>query len=378
MLKCDVSPHRVDQAAIYTAPHTTTLQPHRCFVLRSYHEQGSGNLDFVLTNVNVDGVRTLAIEHFQPDDKDQQWFFNDRDWSIYNGSYPKLRVDSAKGKERRIILAEADNSEGQTGFDYTSNDQMMTIKGFPWTVDHDTNYVVYAGNVGGVPQNWHVEYCKGEPQPRTPEDLGLEAGWYAEYFSFPGQSTNNNGYDIAGKTPNFTKIEPELNWVNNASWLTGTHDASFPRDNYYGKYYGQLRIIRGGEYLFQTTSDDGSRLTIDGEVVVDNWGLHGRRRREKIIHIAEGWHNVEVDFFENWGGANLVVAYKGDDTDDIETTIKEHIYHTKQQKARVNPPETTDSAESNPGGSNTTNINKNSIQGPSASHQAIAPFLDGK
>lgn len=58
--------------------------------------------------------------------------------------------------------------------------------------------------------------------------------------------------------------------------------------------------------------------------------------------------------------------------------MKENVYHTKDQKAKVNPPETTDSAESNPGGSNTTNINKNSIQGASAKHLAIAPFLDGK
>jgi len=28
---------------------------------------------------------------------------------------------------------------------------MMTSLGFPFTVDHDTNYVVFAGNVGGVP-----------------------------------------------------------------------------------------------------------------------------------------------------------------------------------------------------------------------------------
>ena len=40
---------------------------------------------------------------------------------------------------------------------------MMTIKGFPFNVDHETNYVTYAGNLGGVPENWHVEYCKGEP-----------------------------------------------------------------------------------------------------------------------------------------------------------------------------------------------------------------------
>lgn len=50
-----------------------------------------------------------------------------------------------------IVLAEKDGSVGQSGFDYTSNDQMMTSEGFPFTVDHDTNYVRYAGNVGGVP-----------------------------------------------------------------------------------------------------------------------------------------------------------------------------------------------------------------------------------
>jgi hypothetical protein len=39
---------------------------------------------------------------------------------------------------------------------------MMTSLGFPFNVDHDTNYVTFAGNVGGIPENWHVEYCRGE------------------------------------------------------------------------------------------------------------------------------------------------------------------------------------------------------------------------
>jgi len=38
---------------------------------------------------------------------------------------------------------------------------VITGLGFPFNVDHETNYVTFAGNVGGVPQNWHVEYCKG-------------------------------------------------------------------------------------------------------------------------------------------------------------------------------------------------------------------------
>jgi hypothetical protein len=254
---------------------------------------------------------------------------------------------------------------------------MMTIKGFPFNVDHETNYVTYAGNVGGVPENWHVEYCKGEAQPRTSEDLGLVSGWNAEYFFFPGQAPTSDGYDILGKSPQFTCVETKIDFPNAQSWIGGNHPATFPSTNYYSKFFGQLRIIRGGEYLFQTTSDDGSRMWIDDDIVIDNWGFHGRRRREKLIEISEGWHNIKVEHFQGGGGSNLDVRYKGDDTDDIEISIEEHIYHGKDNSpVVVNAPETTHSSESNPGGSNTQNINLNSIQGASP-HPVVAPFLQG-
>ena len=64
MLKCGESPRPTVTGTILTPPKTTPLQANKCFYLRSYHEQGSGNTDFVLTNVGIDGVRTLAVEHF--------------------------------------------------------------------------------------------------------------------------------------------------------------------------------------------------------------------------------------------------------------------------------------------------------------------------
>lgn len=153
-----------------------------------------------------------------------------------------------------------------------------------------------------------------------------------------------------------------------------------------------MRIIRGGEYLFSTVSSDGSRLQIDGDRVLDNWGEHGLRRREKLVKLDEGWHNVEVNYFVGTAAestADLVVSYKGDDTDDKEIAIGgthfSHMYHGSAAQVIVDPPVTTDSASSNPGGSSTVNtghetqnmnINKAVVGGVSDA-AVVSPFLDG-
>ena len=97
--------------------------------------------------------------------------------------------------------------------------------------------------------------------------------------------------------------------------------------------------------MFSTTSDDGSRITVDGNVVIDNWGQHGYRRREHIVDLDEGWHNILAEHFQGGGPANVLNAsYRGDDTDDKEITLSEHIYHGKAAPVVVNPPETVASA----------------------------------
>jgi len=50
----------------------------------------------------------------------------------------------------------------------------------------------------------------------------------------------------------------------------------FRKNNFGHSFSGYLQIDKDGTYEFQTSSDDGSRLFIDGFPVVDNDGLHGR------------------------------------------------------------------------------------------------------
>ncbi|WP_127136516.1 PA14 domain-containing protein [Flagellimonas oceanensis] len=82
-------------------------------------------------------------------------------------------------------------------------------------------------------------------------------------------------------------------------------------DNFSVRYSGYIQIDTQGSYTFYTTSDDGSKLYIDGTQVVNNDGAHSSRERNGNITLTTGLHQITVLFFENGGGENLSVAYQG-------------------------------------------------------------------
>ncbi len=84
------------------------------------------------------------------------------------------------------------------------------------------------------------------------------------------------------------------------------------RENDFGhSFFGYLQIDEKGTYEFQTISDDGSRLSIDGFPIVDNDGLHGREMVKGEIPLETGLHRIKVDYFERGGQQSLDVKWKG-------------------------------------------------------------------
>jgi len=72
-----------------------------------------------------------------------------------------------------------------------------------------------------------------------------------------------------------------------------------------------LEVPEEGEYTFMTWSDDGSRLLIDGKVVVDNDGHHAPTRRAGKARLTAGRHTLTATFFEYGGGEELEVTWEG-------------------------------------------------------------------
>jgi putative serine protease PepD len=123
------------------------------------------------------------------------------------------------------------------------------------------------------------------------------------------------GIHFAGYTgtwdrlPDFDQLTP----VAEGRADTPTESAFMTEDkeNYGLRFSGFIKVPTEGLYVFSTASDDGSRLSIGKEVIVNNDGLHGVMSNSGLIRLKAGLHPVTVTFFEQGGAEKLEVSYEG-------------------------------------------------------------------
>jgi hypothetical protein len=90
----------------------------------------------------------------------------------------------------------------------------------------------------------------------------------------------------------------------NSDWGGGSPHASINADNYSIRWTGYVLTTTGGQYRFTTRSDDGIRLWVAGQLVVDSWIDQGPTDHSGVINLAAGAkYDVKVEFYENGGGA---------------------------------------------------------------------------
>jgi hypothetical protein len=95
------------------------------------------------------------------------------------------------------------------------------------------------------------------------------------------------------------------------------------------RFRGYLDVPATGVYGFLLTSDDGSRLLIDGREVVDNDGIHGARERSGFAALEAGKHELVLSFFQGAGGSALALLLErpGSEAQEIPS---EMLFHRRQ------------------------------------------------
>jgi hypothetical protein len=102
--------------------------------------------------------------------------------------------------------------------------------------------------------------------------------------------------DTPAARPTLTTISREITTPGiNLDW----NDSVPP--TFRARWFGYLAVARAGNYTFTTSSDDGSRLFIDGQLIVDNGGIHGSQTATGRAQLEPGPHFVLIEY-EQAGG----------------------------------------------------------------------------
>ncbi len=72
-----------------------------------------------------------------------------------------------------------------------------------------------------------------------------------------------------------------------------------------------VTVPNSGTWRFYTRSDDGSKLWVNGSLVVDNDGLHATVEESGFVTLSAGIHTVRVDFFDKTQAEFLEVGWEG-------------------------------------------------------------------
>jgi hypothetical protein len=63
-------------------------------------------------------------------------------------------------------------------------------------------------------------------------------------------------------------------------------------------YHGKIWIEKAGKYTWGLVSDDGSKLYIDGHLVIDDDGMHPAQGYARAANLKRGEHRIRISYFQ--------------------------------------------------------------------------------
>jgi len=167
------------------------------------------------------------------------------------------------------------------------------------------------------------EWRTGSSRTRT-EEVMLLTGTYVlrvEYFEATGQALIQVGWD---RQTVFSEWKGEY-WSNRAlegvpalvrndkqidfNWGRDAPYPGMPVDNFSARWTRTLNF-EAGTYRFRLTVDDGARLWIDGQLVIDEWRDGSERERTVDVALAAGPRSLRLEYYENTGNASVRLRWE--------------------------------------------------------------------
>jgi hypothetical protein len=119
-------------------------------------------------------------------------------------------------------------------------------------------------------------------------------GWLGEYY---------DNVDLSGE-PTLVRDDAEINF----DWGNSAPTASLPMDNFSVRWTRSLDLEADTYDLF-VRSDDGVRVWVDGNLIIDEWHLSAGDTHTATLALDAGTHLFKVEYYEQTGWAQVQFGY---------------------------------------------------------------------
>ena len=108
-------------------------------------------------------------------------------------------------------------------------------------------------------------------------------------------------------SPVISRLDTTLDF----NWAEGSPGTGIPTDGFSARWERHLNIAadESGNYLFTAVIDDGVRVWVDGDLLIDSWVEQAETSYEAELFLAQGQHLVRVEYFEMAGSASISVSW---------------------------------------------------------------------
>lgn len=162
-----------------------------------------------------------------------------------------------------------------------------------FNVNADDGVRIYLDN-SLIIDSWGSSW--GEDRTYTVNVTGGKHTLKVEYREITGEAKLNFSYKKLTEVPSEKKSTIRKNFGYNGV-------SGYPND-YFTTTYDQSGTYNSGDYFIQTLADDGVRVDVDGNKLINRWyPAYLAVNRAFWFDVKEGYHSIKTDFFELDGEA---------------------------------------------------------------------------
>ncbi len=159
-----------------------------------------------------------------------------------------------------------------------------------------TPVVWTAGNQSSCTQL--VTVVAGNANPCDNDGTGL----LGEYFD-NASSTYANSANFSGLV--FTRVDPTVNF----DWGQGAPDPAMGTNTFSVRWTGQVKPQHAETYCFFIDSNDGVKLWVNGQLLIDRWTTGSAQSTGAVALVAGTRYDIRLEYFENTGNASAKLSW---------------------------------------------------------------------